>query len=589
MQCNKGKGVLIFRMFSVATLIVLSGCSYLSLKSDSSEESVVPNKTVIVKEKISSKEFNQSIEPDVLYILLTAELAGQRGQYDIALEGYLLAAKKTKDPRFSERAVMIAMYVKNNSKTNEALSLWLTQDPKNLSARKIATLMALRSGDKILALSHLNAVLDLDQVAFESVLLELTNVLEKEEKQTAISDALDALLAQHPDRAEIYFIQSLLAIQNKDRSLAEAKIKQALRFKPDWDKALLFQAQIAIYAGDLNKAKALLTQASVKYPNDIKINKMLAQVLIKAEHFKEALDVYHRIVINNPSDAESQFAEGLVYMQLNQEDEAESIFKKLEGQAEWRYQASFYLGKIKEKQGSYKKALDFYDRVSEGPFVFDASLSAISLLQKDKQFNEADSRLSALRLKFPKQVVRLTLIQTELYSQQKQYEKSFEILSKALSENSSQKEFLYARALIAERLGHFDVVESDLNKILVLEPDNVESLNALGYSLLNNPDRYADAEKYLKKALSLSPNEAVIIDSYGWLQFKLGNYSSALNYLQQAYDKQKEAEIAAHLVEVMWVSGKRDEAERLLSRLIRENPTDEFLKDVEKRTLKGAK
>ena len=87
----------------------------------------------------------------------------------------------------------------------------------------------------------------------------------------------------------------------------------------------------------------------------------------------------------------------------------------------------------------------------------------------------------------------------------------------------------------------------------------------------------------------MSPNEAVIIDSYGWLQFKLGNYSSALNYLQQAYDKQKEAEIAAHLVEVMWVSGKRDEAERLLSRLIRENPTDEFLKDVEKRTLKGAK
>ena len=589
MQCNKGKGVLIFRMFSVATLIILSGCSYLSLKSSASEESVVPNKIATVKEKIPSKEFNQSIEPDVLYILLTAELAGQRGQYDIALEGYLLAAKKTSDPRFSERAVMIAMYVKNNVKTNEALSLWLTQDPKNQSARKIATLMALRSGDKTLALSHLNAMLDFDQVAFENVLLELTTVLEKEEKQTAISDALDSFLAQHPDRAEIYFIQSLLAIQNKDRSLAEAKIKQALRFKPEWDKALLFQAQIAIYAGDLNKVKTLLTQASVKYPNNIKISKMLAQVLIKAEHYKEALDVYHKIVINNPSDAESQFAEGLIYMQLSQEDEAESIFRKLEGQAEWKYQANFYLGKIKEKQGGYKKALEFYGRVSDGPFVFDASLSAISLLQKEKQFSEADSRLSALRMKFPKQVVRLTLIQAELYNQQKKYEKSFEILSKALSENSSQKEFLYARALIAERLGHLDVVESDLKKILVLEPDNVESLNALGYSLLTNPGRYADAERYLKKALSLSPNEAVIIDSYGWLQFKLGNFSSALNYLQQAYDKQKETEIAAHLVEVMWASGKRDEGERLLSRLIRENPTDEYLKDVEKRMLKGAK
>ena len=581
--------MLIFRIFSVVTLVLLSGCSYFSLKSEALEESVGSNKSAEVKEKIPSKELNKSIEPDVLYILLTAELAGQRGQYDIALEGYLLAAKKTKDPRFSERAVMIAMYIKDNSRTNEALSLWLTQDPKNQSARKIATLMALRSGDKALALTHLNALLDFDQATFEGVLLEITTVLEKEEKQALVSDALDAMLIQHPNLAEIYFIQSFLAIQNKDRDLAEAKIKQALKYRPDWDKALLCQAQIDIYAGDLSEASALLKKALVKYPNNLKMSKMLAQVFIKDEHYKEALDLYHKMISNNPSDVESQFAEGLIYLQLNQEDEAEGIFKKLEGQAEWKYQADFYLGKIKEKQGSYKKALEFYDKVSDGAFVFDASLSAISLLQRDKQVNEANARLSALQSKFPKQIVRLTLIQAELFSQQKNYEKSFEILSKALAENLNQKEYLYARALIAEHLGKLDVVEGDLNKILAIEPDNVETLNALGYSLLNNPSRYVDAEKFLKKALSLSPNEAVIIDSYGWLQFKLGNFSGALNYLQQAYDKQKEPEIAAHLAEVMWVSGKRDEAEKLVSRLIRENPADEYLKDVEKRIFKGAK
>ena len=581
--------MLIFRIFSVVTLVLLSGCSYFSLKSEALEESVGSNKSAEVKEKIPSKELNKSIEPDVLYILLTAELAGQRGQYDIALEGYLLAAKKTKDPRFSERAVMIAMYIKDNSRTNEALSLWLTQDPKNQSARKIATLMALRSGDKALALTHLNALLDFDQATFEGVLLEITTVLEKEEKQALVSDALDAMLIQHPNLAEIYFIQALLAIQNKDRDLAEAKIKQALKYRPDWDKALLCQAQIAIYAGDLSEASALLKKALVKYPSNLKMSKMLAQVFIKDEHYKEALDLYRKIISNNPLDVESQFAEGLIYLQLNQEGEAEGIFRKLEGQTEWKYQADFYLGKIKEKQGSYKKALEFYDKVSDGAFVFDASLSAISLLQRDKQFNEANERLSALQSKFPKQIVRLTLIQAELFSQQKNYEKSFEILSKALAENPNQKEYLYARALIAEHLSKLDVVEGDLNKILAIEPNNVETLNALGYSLLNNPSRYVDAEKFLKKALSLSPNEAVIIDSYGWLQFKLGNFSGALNYLQQAYDKQKEPEIAAHLAEVMWVSGKKDEAEKLVSRLIRENPADEYLKDVEKRIFKGAK
>ena len=169
-----------------------------------------------------------------------------------------------------------------------------------------------------------------------------------------------------------------------------------------------------------------------------------------------------------------------------------------------------------------------------GRLFLNRGLSAISLLAKDKKFDEADSRLSLLSGQFPKQKLRIILMQAELYSQQKQYEKAFNLLTDALADYPDQKELLYTRALMAERVNKPDVLEADLKKILAIDPDNVEALNALGYSLLDNASRYAEAEKYLQQALKLQPNEAVIMDSYGWLQFKLGNIEKALDYLEQS-------------------------------------------------------
>jgi len=580
--------VLIFRLLSVITLVLLNSCADSPARPSDSKESVAPVKIVEAKGKTQEKESKTSIDPDVLFMLLTAELAGQRGQYDIALEGYMEAAKRVHDPRFAERAAMIAMYMKDSNKTNEAVALWLRQDPKNQTARKIAALSALRAGNKKAAAEHLNVLLNVDPASFENALLELASVLQKDGKINAVYDALDALSIQHPDQAVIFYMQSLLAMQKKDKNLAETKIQQALKVQPGWDKALIFQAQIAVFSGDVNKAKSLLKEATLKYPDNSKINKMFAQVLIKAEDYEEAGEVYQGIISADPKDFESQFALGLVHLQLEQDEQAEDIFKKLLDQPEWKYQSIFYLGKIEEKRDHAEKALGWFDRVTDGPLVFDASISAISLLAKDKQFDEATSRLSLLQAKFPKQKLRLLLVQAELYSQQKQFEKAFNLLTEALVDLPDQKELLYTRALMAERVDKPDIVEADLKKILAMDPNNVEALNALGYTLLNKPDRYADAEKYLQQALRLEPDQAVIIDSYGWLQFKLGNTEKALDYLQQAYEKQQENEIAAHLAEVLWALGKKDEAKKLFNKAIKNAPDDEYLLDFKRRILNGA-
>lgn len=579
--------MLIFRLFSVIILVFLNGCASSPEKPSAQEEAVEPVKIAEPKKKTEQSEVKTAIDPDVMYMLMAAELAGQRGQYAIALEGYMEAAKRVSDPRFAERAAKIAMYMRDSNKTDEAISLWLKQDPKNPTARKIAALSALRAGNKQAAVDHLSAVLKTDPAGFEKSALELASVLQRDGKSDFFYEVLDSVGEKNPDQAVVYFVQSLLAAEMKNNALAEKKVQQALNIQPDWDKALVFQAQIAVFSGDLNKAKTLLRNASLKYPENDKFKKLLAQVLIKATEYEAASEVYQGIILSNPKDAESQIALALVYLQLNRDGKAEDIFKQLLDQPEWQNQANFYLGKIEEKREHTQKALAWFDKVAEGPFVFESTISAVSLLVKDKKFDEADARLNLLSEQFPKQKLRIILMRAGLYGQQGQYEKAFKLLTEAMAGQPDQRDLLYTRALMAERLNKLDVLEADLKKILAKYPDDAEALNALGYSLLGNAGRYADAEKYLQQALNLQPNEAVIMDSFGWLQFKLGRLQQALGYLERAYAKQQEGEIAAHLAEVLWALGRKEEARKVFSKAIKKAPEDEYLLDFKNRLLSG--
>ena len=568
----------ILRLFPVLSLVFLVACATAPEQVSTPKASVKPvelaNKPLVKKQQ---KEDKTSLDPDVLFMLLTAELAGQRGQYDVALEGYLEAAKRVHDPRLTERAAMIALYIKDGNKSNEAVSLWLKQDPNNLSARKIAALSALKAGNKQQAVEQLSALLKNDPAGFEKSLFEIAGALQKEGSVPFIYDVMEALSVKHPGQASVYFIQSLLAADMKNQGLAERKVEQALRLQPNWDKALFLQAQMAVYSEDYKRAEILLRTDALKYPDNQKFKKMLAQVLIKSAKYEEAGEVYKTLFDNDPKDYESQFSLGLVQLQLDHDGKAEDIFKQLLEQAEWRNQASFYLGKIEEKRDNTENALTWFDKVSEGPFQFEAAVTSVSLLAKGRQFDRAEQRLKVLPSKFPKQKPRIVLIQAELYNQQKQYEKAFNYLTGELKNYPGQEELLYSRALIADRMGKLAVMEADLQKILAKSPDNVEALNALGYSLADKTTRYAEAETYLLHALRLKPDEAVILDSYGWLKYKMGNHHVALDYLQRAYDKQPENEIVAHLAEVLWVSGKKDEARKLFEKAIDDAPDDAYL------------
>ncbi|MFA5983945.1 MAG: tetratricopeptide repeat protein [Methylococcaceae bacterium] len=579
-----------FRLFSVVAIALLAGCNGPSNKINVQDTPEAVESDKLIGKHVGGKnnQVEAAIDPDILYILLTAELAGQRGQYDVALEGYMEAARLSHDPKFAERALKIAIYVKDGNKTNEAIALWLQQEPNNLTVRKIAMLAALRAGKKVDAIEDAKLLIEQDPAGFEGAMLELATVMEKEGRVSELYDVLETLSLQKPNQASIYYLQAVLAKQQKNNDLADSKIQQALLLHPDWDKALIFQAQSAAIAGDLEKAAAILKNAAGKHPDNIKIKRFLAQVLIRSKEFEQASEIYKQLLADNPKDGESQIALALVYLELGRESKAEDLFKKTIDLPEWQAQAYFYLGKIEEKRKDTKKAVQWFDKVSDGPFVFDAAISAISLLVKNKQYDEVEARLNALQSQFPQQKLRIMLMQVEIYNQLKQYDKAYAVASEALALEPDQRDLLYTRALTADRVGKKAVLEEDLKKILDKNPDDPEALNALGYSLLDNPARYQEAGLYLQRALRLRPEEAVIIDSYGWLLFKEGHPEQALTYLQQAYDKQQENEIAAHIAEVLWALGKKAEAKKIYNEAIKRAPTDEYLLNFQQKILNGA-
>lgn len=567
---------------SLAVMLALSGCAVTPESTRETEQQVTPQQALAPRDN-----HNSVIDEEVLYLLMAAELAGQRNQYDLAMDAYLQAAKRVGDARIAERAVKIGLFLKDEKRTREALSVWLSKDGQNLGARRFASLLAIRNGDQAAAVDNLEVILRDDPAGFEGGMLEMVKALEKDGRNRFIYDVLEELARRQPSQASVPFVQAVLASTLSDNDLAQQKIARALELQPDWSKALIFEAQLAGRAGDLVKARQYLEKAIKRLPEDRQLKKLLVEVMVNAGDFDDAIKYCQGMLEESPDDGDTQFMLSLIYLQQNQTDKAENHLEKLVNNSDWEGRAAFYLGKIEQDKQRQDKALKWFVRAEDAGHGFDAGMAALSILMNQKKFDEAESRIRQMDARYAEQHLKMMFAKAELLSQQGNHQASFDLLTEALKEVPGNRDVLYSRALVAEKMDKLDVMEADLHKILEKDPDDVGALNALGYSLVEKTQRYAEAETYLLKALSIQPDEAVVIDSYGWLLYKKGEHAKALELLKKAYATQAENEIAAHIVEVLWQMGRTSEAKEIFDAAYKKAPDDEYLLSVKKRLLTG--
>ncbi len=567
------------KMFVVVpALFLLGGCV-------GNSKSLAPTLSSSPETSISTPAVPQAevgqMDPELLYSLLSAEIAGQRGAYVQALASYLDAAVSTRDPEIAERAVQIALFLRDSEKAATAVSIWIEGAPDDISARKAAIIVYLALGDQSSALVQIRQWFRMDKAPLREKVANLTKVLGKNPVEAL--KIMQNLSVSYGENAEFLYGYSLLALKANQPATALAKVIAALDLKPDWEAALTMKGRIL--STDLTNEQAAreLSEMAAAYPDNARIGFAHGEYLIKKEKYEAARDQFEKVLEADPVKYEAMFRLAGINLQLGDLDAAREFFLRLRVVPKWTSQAHMFLGRIESGLDNYKDALKWYDQVSDGPLVMEAGLNAFLALGKLGRFGEADTRIAALARRYPNQAVRFTLVRVELLTESTQYEKAMDVLNSALDKNPSQPQLLYSRSLVADRLGRLDILEADLSLLLEMDPENVNALNALGYTLVDKTQRLQEAEKYLEQALKLRPDDPVIIDSYGWLQFKLGNYDQAVVFLRRAFDEHPDPEIAAHLGEVLWASGRNKEAMNIWYKALLADPESEYLQGVKSR------
>jgi tetratricopeptide (TPR) repeat protein len=287
----------------------------------------------------------------------------------------------------------------------------------------------------------------------------------------------------------------------------------------------------------------------------------------------------------SPGNSDILYALGILGLQNNDLKSAETYFKQLSNKDKRSAEANYYLGQIAERRGDLQEAIDWFSQIKSGSYYVESQLRIATLKVKVEGLEPALKYLRTIQVQGEKQQVRLLLAEGEIIREAGDFPRAMKHFNEALDAHPNNTDLLYARALIAEKIDRLDILMRDLQAILDVKPDHAHALNALGYTLADRTARYKEALKYIQRALELKPNDAAVVDSMGWVQYRLGNYDQSISYLRRALQMNRDAEIAAHLGEVLLANGNKDEAHEVIKAGLEISPDNkqllELLKQVQ--------
>ncbi len=520
---------------------------------------------------------------DLIYRVLVAEMAARRGLLEQALEHYTAAYRISDDPRVAERALGIGLTLNDHEGALEAARRWHALDPENTRARQGMALAMLRLGRVAEAAPHLDAVraggLDDGHEGYATV----SALLRQVDDHDVVLAAMETMLEAHPDSAFARYHHALAAAAVDADDIALESLEAALALRPDWAPAELLKARVLMESDEAEAAIAGLSKAAEAHPQDRTLRTGLARLLVGVGRLEEARRQFEIIAGQSPDDAEALFALGMLAAEAEQYDQAEDYLQRVLRLGQRQQDDYFEMGRLDEARGNYDHARQWYQRVTEGDRVLGASVRAGAMMARGEDFQAVAIHFAKLRRDFPAQAVSLYLAEAEILRNADRHEQTFDVLSEAVSQHPGHADLLYARALAAEQVDRLDILEADLQRILETDPDNAHALNALGYTLADRTERYQEALGYLERAIDLLPDDAAILDSMGWVKYRLGQYEESLDSLRRAYDVSPDDEIAAHLSEVLWEVGEHEEATRVLERAAEDHPGSPFLEALRER------
>lgn len=580
-----GFPIRVYAVVSLAGLLVLAliiaGCSQSGVRS--SPRKLMPPPPIVKFRQPIEPDRSFEFEKDPLYRLLIAEFAGQRGDLDLAAHGYLTLAKSLGNSVLARRAARIAVFEQDNKAALDAAELWVGLEPTDMEARQVAAAMHIRQRNVPAALAHLEYVLAGEASAPGNRLRMIANLLGEEEDRLTALAVMEELVEKVGDDLDALFAYALLAIraEQSDKAL-DAMNRIAAQTELSSNIVMAYLAVLQKH-GKLDGAIDWLKQVLDLNPKQSGLRLILARLLADSNFFEEARAQFSFLAEEQPNNTDIIFALGRLNLQTNQSIDAETSFKQLLALETHEDEAHFYLGQIAESRDQFELAISEYRLVEGGTNYFFAQLRIAFALSLSGKVDEGLEHLGNVRAQDDNQGFDLVRARGEMLTDHNRFDEAMAAYDKALGDDGYHTELLYTRAMLAEKMGRLDLLERDLRAILKEEPDNAQALNALGYTLADRTMRYDEALVLITKALVLVPNDFYVLDSMGWVLYRLGRLDEAVEYLNSARELHNDPEIAAHLGEVLWVLGDEDGARDVWNSVLRDRPNDKKLLDVIKR------
>jgi tetratricopeptide (TPR) repeat protein len=522
---------------------------------------------------------------ETFYSLLVAEMAGDRGRYDIELSNYIQEAHRTRDPGVTARATRIARYLNVHQITLSAALLWIELEPDNPEALYITATELAQSGRLLDAFKLSEKLLALGSTPiFQNIAARAGQVTDIQ-RESLLAD-FDRLLTSHPEDLQLRIGKGLLLQQRGELDAALAEAQKALAVRHDDVAAVVLEARLLYQLDRPEEALTRLLTLLQQNPQNRRLRLQYARMLAGID-LAQAQEQFDILVRQSPDDPELILSLALVNKQLGKRALARKSFMRLLELGQQTDSAHYHLGYLAAEAGDTDTALQHYQQVQQGPDFLPALGQTLDILIGRGELPAAREKMHQMRGRFSSGGEQLYLLEAQTLARYQHLTAAEALLTEALTLHPTNTDLLYSRAMINEHRDMIQLTENDLRTIIKYHPNNAAALNALGYTLADHTDRYEEAYALIHQALSIEPNDPSIIDSMGWVHYRLGNYDEALLRLREAMKAFPDHEIAAHLGEVLWVTGETDEARAVWSQGLELNPNSAIIPSVMQRLEAG--
>jgi tetratricopeptide (TPR) repeat protein len=535
------------------------------------------------------------LNSDLFYRLLLGDVALQRGDLPVSARAYLDAARTAQDARLAERATEIAIAARDRTLVHDAADLWTHLDPaaerpkQVLAAVEANNLPSTAANDELRGrIEHVLANAALTGAGVGDVFMQINRLFSEQSDKHAVLTLVREVAKPYPKTPEAHYAVAVAAfgVGIEDAAAtreARDEIDKALELRPAWERAAILKAEIVGRESPLDAIRTLETFVAAN-PSAKSAAGALAQRYVERKRYAEARALMQKLWDRERDSRDLEFAVATIALEMKDYPEASRLLADLKSAGYGEPGViDLYLAQIAEDTKQWDKAIEHYQAVTEGDRAWLAKLRIGAMYGKEGKLAKAKAWFGSLNAVTREQKVQLKQAEAQLLRDAGDDAGAYQVLVHGLADNPDTPDLIYDLAMVAEKLDKVDEAESKLKQLIALRPNDAQALNALGYTLVDRTPRTDEGLAFIERAHKLSPTDPFILDSLGWAFYRLGRFDEAERYLRQALDGRPDAEIAAHLGEVLWRKGEHDKALAVWKVQLDSNPDNAVLKETVKR------